>query len=932
MTLRAKTYLIFILTLVGMVAFLYLASSTMVQKGFENLELQEAQLHLDRSLNALSDEQSGLALTTQDYATWDETYAYSETGDASYIRKNFYSDSLKRLDLNLVLVINTTGKVLYSTLYDAESNELSAIPQSLLEKVYTDSPLVSGALSNGGVTGILALPEGASLVSSHPIVSSTGKGPSRGVLVFGRFLDARMMKRLSDKVQLSLSMIDYNQEQLAKDIQTAREVLTTADGYAYIQAVDSKTVSGYSVIKDLYGSPVYIWRIDVPRDIQQQGRLNLRDIFILASITGVAITGLALIFIRRAVLTPITNLEREVSGIAGRGDFRARLPVTGENELSSLANSINRMLQALEYRTQELAKRLAQLRVVADTAQSASATRDIKELLNDTVNLLVERFGYYSTSIYLIDETREYATLSGSSGAGSEAIKARVQKHVVGSRSLVGWVAANNQVRVASDVREDPFYFVDDLMPETRSECAVPIATGNHILGVLDVQNTRPNALTPEDVLVLQAMANQIATAIQNIRLYETSQVNLEETSLLYFASRQIAQAETTEQIFQVISSALRQTPYITGIYKVDDEGLSTISLSHPPVMDTIPSTERISIPREELETLCSTGTPLLVTDFNQPSNIPYAISRMLRTWKCEEAAIVPILSGDKPAALVVLGTQEKGILTPTALQPYANLAELTATALEKIEALQRMEKRFTELQRINEVSQAIAVQTDLNALYELIHNVTLQIMGDVSFLIALYDKDRDLIQVPYMWEEAQRISVEPFPLGEGLTSILIRTRQPLMLVEDTINKARELGAKIQGAPAKSWLGVPLLVGNEAIGAMVVQDLEQEQRFSEDDRRLLSTLAAQVAIAIRNARLLENTLQVASRERQLFEVTSKIRGTIDMPDILRITAKEIGKVLKARRTSIKIGVEPAPATDVQIPVDITGGDRTLEQG
>jgi GAF domain-containing protein len=280
----------------------------------------------------------------------------------------------------------------------------------------------------------------------------------------------------------------------------------------------------------------------------------------------------------------------------------------------------------------------------------------------------------------------------------------------------------------------------------------------------------------------------------------------------------------------------------------------------------------------------------------------------------------------------VVLGTQEKGILTPTALQPYANLAELTATALEKIEALQRMEKRFTELQRINEVSQAIAVQTDLNALYELIHNVTLQIMGDVSFLIALYDKDRDLIQVPYMWEEAQRISVEPFPLGEGLTSILIRTRQPLMLVEDTINKARELGAKIQGAPAKSWLGVPLLVGNEAIGAMVVQDLEQEQRFSEDDQRLLSTLAAQVAIAIRNARLLENTLQVASRERQLFEVTSKIRGTIDMPDILRITAKEIGKVLKARRTSIKIGVEPAPATDVQIPVDITGGDRTLEQG
>ena len=159
--------------------------------------------------------------------------------------------------------------------------------------------------------------------------------------------------------------------------------------------------------------------------------------------------------------------------------------------------------------------------------------------------------------------------------------------------------------------------------------------------------------------------------------------------------------------------------------------------------------------------------------------------------------------------------------------------------------------------------------------------------------------------------------------MGEGLTSILIRTKKSLMVVKDTERKTRELGAKLVGKPAKSWLGVPLLVGGDVFGAIMLQDLEQEGRFDEDDQRLLETLAAQVAVAVRNVRLLDTTSKQASRQQQLYEITSKIRSSPDVPSIMQTTAVELGKALGAHRTRIELGVAPFESQEA-VPSQPTG--------
>ncbi|MDI6769350.1 MAG: GAF domain-containing protein [Anaerolineales bacterium] len=206
---------------------------------------------------------------------------------------------------------------------------------------------------------------------------------------------------------------------------------------------------------------------------------------------------------------------------------------------------------------------------------------------------------------------------------------------------------------------------------------------------------------------------------------------------------------------------------------------------------------------------------------------------------------------------------------------------------LEAIFAANR--RRIRELEAIAASSQAISSAPDLAALYELLHEHVRQTIGDVDFLIALYEPSTDSIHIPYLYEitAAGRAttSLESFPLGEGLTSILIRTKQPLMIVEDTIKRATALGAKVVGEPAKSWLGSPLIVADAVIGAIIIQDTRNDRAFDETDLRFISALSAQVAGAIYNARLLDETRQRAFQLQTAAEIARDVSSSLDLDEL-----------------------------------------------
>lgn len=611
----------------------------------------------------------------------------------------------------------------------------------------------------------------------------------------------------------------------------------------------------------------------------------------------------------RSLTRPLLSLGETTRKFAD-GQWELRAPVQSNDEIGLLAYSFNQMAEQLGKLYQNLETRVEartqQMRAAAEVARIVTSATSQEEILRRTVGLLAERFGYYEASVYLVDENGKYALLHASSLGSGENVQ-RLHQIEIGARSLISWSVVNNQPLIVNDVTQDSNYLLDEALPDTRSEAVIPIAMGKRVLGVLNVESKQTNAFSTDDETALQILANQIATTIQNAQLLEATQVNLQEAALLYQASRQITQAESPEAIFTVVYKALESTSYTSILLVAEERYLKAWVPADAEKTETAVSGEQLKIRLEEINNYVESSLPVLAENIaDDDRRLPQAIFRILRQQGCSSAALLPIMQREQLNALIVLGGNETYTVSSAALQPFASLAELAATALQKLRALTSMSLTLQELSAINRLSQAIALNNEPSALYPLVHQTVSQIIGDINFLMAIYDPDSNMIRIPYLYNHEEVLSLDPFPLGEGMTSILIRTRQPLMLVHSTEERARALGAKVMGKSAKSWLGVPMLVGGEPIGAIVVQDLEREYRFDEDDQRLLSTISAQVAAALRNARLLERTHEHAEQERQLYEVTSKIRLATDMQSVLATTAQELAKVLGASRAEIEV--------------------------
>jgi GAF domain-containing protein len=214
-------------------------------------------------------------------------------------------------------------------------------------------------------------------------------------------------------------------------------------------------------------------------------------------------------------------------------------------------------------------------------------------------------------------------------------------------------------------------------------------------------------------------------------------------------------------------------------------------------------------------------------------------------------------------------------------------MADLVGTTLDRISDTEQKEKRLSEQEVLSSLNRAVAFSSaELGKFFSDLHAQVRQIIGDYAFVVALYDKTTETINIPYTYEEGRVDKIEAFPLGEGLSSLLIRTGQPLLLVDNTERRAVELGAKTVGKPAKSWMGAPMIVQNEPIGALIVQDLEHEHAFDEENLRFFSALANQAASVIQNTRLLEQSRTRAFQLETAAEIARDISGSLNLDELL----------------------------------------------
>jgi len=201
-----------------------------------------------------------------------------------------------------------------------------------------------------------------------------------------------------------------------------------------------------------------------------------------------------------------------------------------EREIQALSQNLDRRLQE---GTAELNRRSAQLESAALVARAAAEIRDLKELLENVVQQITDRFNFYHAGIFLADVNSQYVVLQAASSEGGKKMIERGHRLEIGRQGIVGFAAYQKRPRIAQDVGVDAVFFNNPDLPETHSEVALPLVVQNQLIGILDIQSQERNAFSDADIHTLQTMADQIALAIENTRLIDQSHAAIQELQLL---------------------------------------------------------------------------------------------------------------------------------------------------------------------------------------------------------------------------------------------------------------------------------------------------------------------------------------------------------------------------------------------------------------
>ncbi|MCP4142774.1 MAG: GAF domain-containing protein [Chloroflexi bacterium] len=234
----------------------------------------------------------------------------------------------------------------------------------------------------------------------------------------------------------------------------------------------------------------------------------------------------------RSVSAPLSHLIETFKKIEV-GDLEQRADVTSPDETGELAIYFNSMVSRLDELQHSLetqiAQRTEQIQASAEVGRIVSSILDPDELIERVVNLITERLGYYYASIFLISSDGYWAEIKSATGEAGKTLQERKHRLSISGKSMVGSAINLRKARIAHDAGAEAVRFDNPLLPNTRSEIALPLIAGGRVLGALDAQSTEANAFQEEVVETLQGMANQVAVALENARLFQQSEEALRE-------------------------------------------------------------------------------------------------------------------------------------------------------------------------------------------------------------------------------------------------------------------------------------------------------------------------------------------------------------------------------------------------------------------
>jgi signal transduction histidine kinase len=307
-------------------------------------------------------------------------------------------------------------------------------------------------------------------------------------------------------------------------------------------------------------------------------------------------------------------------------------------------------------------------------------------------------------------------------------------------------------------------------------------------------------------------------------------------------------------------------------------------------ILDLRMDLERYPLNRFVIES----GTPMVIDDVGlDPRWNPRAKGQDIRSWMG-----IPLRASGEVIGMLAIDSRIPDAYTAEDCEVADAFADLAAAAVRNARLFSTTRRRIAELDAVNKIGAAVASRLEVDQLCEVVGQNLMEIFRVGVVYVAVWEEEAGLIRLPFYSHDSQRESYPAFSFGEGLTSQVLRSRESLNIGESLGSRARAMGGRsLPGRDALSWLGVPIFSGNRALGVLCVQSYDRENAFSNDDVRLLATIASTVGAGIRNARLYEEARRKADEASALADASREISESLDPDVVLRRIAMRANVLL-----------------------------------
>ncbi len=441
----------------------------------------------------------------------------------------------------------------------------------------------------------------------------------------------------------------------------------------------------------------------------------------------------------------------------------------------------------------------------------------------------------------------------------------------------------------------------------------VPLDYGGERVGYINAIYQELKTFPEDEVRRLVSLTGQAAVSVQNIRLLDQVRDALaearrqsEELALINRVVSSVAATLDVSESLQIVATELAQAVNVDevaiALMNEGGDSLTVVAENYNPEEANSSLGYVIPVAGNALtQKVLDTRQPLTVLDA-QTNPLTEPVHDRMRMRGVQTLHLFPMIAGNTIIGMVGIDILEEGkILTDQELQLAQTLVYQAATAVQNARLFAESEEHAEELSILNEMGRALTTKLDLESILMDTHRYITRLLDINDMYIALYDEAADEVDIK-IFGSGEDIAPEALRrrMGNGITELVLRTRQPLLIKDNIEQAAQEYGFDLIGRSASSWLGVPMTVGDKVLGIVAVQDFDQAYAFNEHQQDLLLALSSQVAIAIENVRLFDLEQARAKRERLLREIAEQVRRSTNVETVLKTAVEEVGRALGRR--------------------------------